>query len=156
MKRILLSLIVCLAASTSLLFAGADKSSVGQKMPNFRLNDIQGRADLASGKAVIVEFWQTTCDACGQSIPRLKQLNAKYKGKGLDLVTITNENGSVVRNFLKSNAIDYNVARDGGTLFKRFGIRTIPHAVLVNKTGEIVWEGHPMALRDAEIEQVLK
>jgi hypothetical protein len=36
------------------------------------------------------------------------------------------------------------------------GVNGIPHAFLVNKSGEIVWEGHPNRLRDEDIEKILE
>jgi hypothetical protein len=36
------------------------------------------------------------------------------------------------------------------------GVTGIPRAFLVNKDGKIVWEGHPMQLREEEIEKILE
>jgi hypothetical protein len=33
---------------------------------------------------------------------------------------------------------------------------SIPHAFLVHKSGEIVWQGHPNRLTDADIEKILE
>jgi hypothetical protein len=53
--------------------------------------------------------------------------------------------------------MDYAVATDtGGRLNEKMGVNGIPHAFLVNKSGEIVWEGHPNRLRDEDIEKILE
>jgi hypothetical protein len=36
------------------------------------------------------------------------------------------------------------------------GVSSIPTAFLINKSGEIVWEGHPGKLADADIEKILE
>jgi hypothetical protein len=57
---------------------------------------------------------------------------------------------------MKKTPMDYPVAHDGGgKLSGKFGISGIPHAILVNKSNEIVWEGHPMSLAEAEIKKIL-
>lgn len=53
--------------------------------------------------------------------------------------------------------MDYHTAFDrGGSFGKQFKITGIPHAVLVDKTGKIVWEGHPMALDEKQVSKLLK
>jgi hypothetical protein len=53
--------------------------------------------------------------------------------------------------------MDYPVATDtAGRLGEKLGVESIPTAFLVDKSGKIVWEGHPMSLTDADIEKVLQ
>ena len=69
----------------------------------------------------------------------------------------TAEANAVIRKFQKEVPMDYAVATDtGGRLNEKMGVSGIPQAFLVNKSGEIVWEGHPMKLRDEDIEQILE
>jgi len=52
--------------------------------------------------------------------------------------------------------MDYNVAiNTPGSTFEQFGVTAIPTAFLVNKSGKIVWTGHPMELSETEIQSVL-
>jgi len=53
--------------------------------------------------------------------------------------------------------MDYAVATDtGGRLNEKMAVSGIPTAFLVNKSGEIVWEGHPNRLTNADIEKILE
>ena len=53
--------------------------------------------------------------------------------------------------------MDYPVATDkDGRLSEKMGVDGIPTAFLVNKAGEIVWEGHPMQLTDEDIAKILE
>ncbi|MEX1111422.1 MAG: hypothetical protein WEB31_06440 [Chthoniobacterales bacterium] len=62
-----------------------------------------------------------------------------------------------LRQFQREVPMDYAVATDtGGRLNEKMGVSGIPHAFLVNKSGEIVWEGHPMRLPDEDIEKILE
>jgi thioredoxin-related protein len=73
------------------------------------------------------------------------------------VIGLTDESNQVIRNFTKAVPIEYFAATDrNGKLNKHFGVQGIPHALLVDKTGKIVWEGHPSSLNDAEIAKVLE
>jgi len=109
------------------------------------------------GKPMIVEFWATWCPPCRASIPHLNEIYAKYKDKGLQIVGITDEDRAKIKKFEKEVPIEYAVGLDAnGKYAKPFGIQGIPHAVLVDKTGKVVWEGHPMSLKESQIEELLK
>jgi len=157
-KKLTVGLCVTLAVAfaASQVLARAAKSNVGQTLPPLKLKMLQGNANF-TGKPLIVEFWATWCPPCRKSIPHLNEVYAKYKAKGLEIVGVTNEESDTVRAFMKTMPMNYNVAHDaGGSLGKKFGVTGIPHALLVNRQGQIVWEGHPLSLSDAEIEKVLK
>ncbi len=129
---------------------------VGQKLPGASLNFMDKTPDW-KGKPVLLEFWATWCPPCRKSIPHLNEVFAKYKDRGLMVIGVTDEDDATVRKFRKSVPMDYHVAIDnGGQLSEKMGISGIPHAFLVNKAGEIVWEGHPVDLTDADIEKILE
>ena len=72
------------------------------------------------------------------------------------VVGITDENDNLVEKFMKQVPMEYSVAQDKGNDWgKQFGIQGIPHALLVDKTGKVVWEGHPMELKENEIDKIL-
>jgi thioredoxin-like negative regulator of GroEL len=52
--------------------------------------------------------------------------------------------------------MDYDVAiNTPQSVYQQFGIQAIPTAFLVDKSGKIVWTGHPMELSETEIQSVL-
>jgi thiol-disulfide isomerase/thioredoxin len=131
-------------------------SNVGKTVPAAQLDFVANKADTA-GKPYILEFWATWCGPCRQSIPHLNQVYAKFKDRGLLIVGVSDEEPALVKEFMKKLPMNYAVAIDAsGSLGTAFGIRGIPHALVVDKTGKIVWEGHPMELEDSTIEKVLK
>jgi thiol-disulfide isomerase/thioredoxin len=129
---------------------------VGQKLPNSTLNYVGSKPELA-GKPLLLEFWATWCPPCRKSIPHLNEIHAKYKDRGLMVVGVTDEPNALIKKFQKEVPMDYAVATDtGGRLNEKMGISGIPHAFLVNRSGEIVWQGHPNRLTDADIEKILE
>lgn len=129
---------------------------VGQPLPPLALDYLRDKPDF-SGKPMILEFWATWCPPCRKSIPHLNEIFNKYKDQGLVVIGVTSEEKSVVSTFLAETKMEYSPAIDaGGKLSEAFGITGIPHAFLVNKEGKIVWEGHPMALKESDLEGILK
>jgi len=43
----------------------------------------------ARGKVVLVDFWATWCEPCRDEMPKLVALEARYRARGLKLVTIS-------------------------------------------------------------------
>jgi cytochrome c biogenesis protein CcmG/thiol:disulfide interchange protein DsbE len=129
---------------------------IGHKLPSSTLNFVGSKPDM-DGKPLLLEFWATWCPPCRTSIPHLNEIHAKYKDRGLLVVGVTDEPNAVIKKFQKEVPMDYAVATDtGGRLNEKMGISGIPHAFLVNKSGEIVWQGHPNRLTDADIEKILE
>lgn len=117
----------------------------------------KGKDPVLTGKPLIVEFWATWCPPCRTSIPHLNELYKKYQEKGLEIIGVTKEDSATVAKFVKDIPIDYNVAFDSNGKFgKPFGIKGIPHAMILDREGKVVWEGHPMSMPEKEIEAVLK
>jgi thiol-disulfide isomerase/thioredoxin len=127
----------------------------GQQLPALALS-YMGKQPELTGKPLLVEFWATWCPPCRKSIPHLNQIYAKYKAQGLQIVGITDEDETTVKKFQKQIPMDYNVAiNTPGSIYEQFGIKAIPTAFLVDKSGKIVWTGHPMELSETEIQSVL-
>jgi thiol-disulfide isomerase/thioredoxin len=107
------------------------------------------------GKIVVVEFWATWCPPCRASIPHLVALHKKHAGKGVVIVSLTQEDKGAVKGFVKANKMIYAIggkSSSGG----RYGVRGIPAAFIVDPEGKIAWTGHPMGGLDRALEQQLK
>jgi len=146
---------VALSLSASITSCAAPSDWVGKELPALGVEYLGTKPDF-KGKPVIVEFWATWCPPCRTSIPHLNEINKKFKDKGLSVIGITDETKEVVEKFQKSTPMEYHVAVGGAAIQKKFGINGIPHAFVVGKDGKIVWEGHPMSLKDSDIEKALK
>ncbi len=130
------------------------------------------------GKIYVVEFWATWCGPCKQSIPHLTELAKKYAGKATFTgVSVYEKNapvgefqnyGDKVDAFVKEwgDKMAYNVAWDGEeakgdettmarTWMEAAGQNGIPASFIVDRTGTIVWIGHPMAGLDEALGQVI-
>ena len=129
---------------------------VGRPLPPLKLDYFGAPPELA-GHPVVLEFWATRCGPCVANIPHLNELQAKFKDAGLVVVGVSNEKRAVVEAFRKKTAMGYFVAMDPDRSLKgRMGVTGIPHSFLADKTGKIIWHGHPYYLTEAQIAAALK
>jgi thiol-disulfide isomerase/thioredoxin len=150
-----LLLVFVISFVAPLLFAQPDSSLVGTAMPDLKVEFLD-KAPATSGKPLLVEFWATWCPPCRDSIPHLNEIHEEFKAKGLVVIGITDEKEQTVRSFQKDLPMNYSVGIDAtGALGTKLGVQGIPHAFLVDKSGKIVWAGHPMALQASDIKSIL-
>jgi len=124
-----------------------DTGSSGPKAPEIQaaywLNtDPLSLADLR-GKIVVLEFWATWCPPCRTTIPHLVKMYNKYKGKGVTFVSLTNEPRQKVEPFAEKMGMVYPIG-GGSPTGRTYGVRGIPHAFIIDPSGHVVWQGHPM------------
>ena len=110
-----------------------------------------GEVDFAAleGRVVVVEFWAVWCGPCRRSIPHLNELWEAHKDDGLHIMGLTALDGrqtqQQIDDFVAEN-ITYpvGVLSDMSTL-QNYGVRGIPHAVVVGRDGQVRWRGNPLS-----------
>ena len=104
------------------------------------------------GRVVLLNFWVFTCYNCTNTVPSLVDFDRKYRQQGLTLAGIhtpefppyagEHDRGNVER-ALKKYGIEYPVAQDNDTrTWDLYGIRYWPSFVLIDKRGDIRYEGY--------------
>ncbi len=89
-------------------------------------------------------------------MPHLNELSEKFSDKGLSILGVTGEGKGPTEKWIADKGAHYPYAYDKGGKFQRaMGVSGIPHSVLVDATGKIVWEGHPGSLKESDIEAAL-
>jgi thiol-disulfide isomerase/thioredoxin len=94
------------------------------------------------GKVVVVEFWATWCGPCVKGIPRLNKLHDDYAGKGLAILTFTDQSRKGIENFMGQTPTKYVVGA-GSELASEYGVDGLPHAFVIGRDGKLLWEGDP-------------
>ena len=146
-RIILITTLVALAIlSTSGRADGATR--VGEGAPRLNITnwltpDPPSGTSL-QGRVLVVEFWATWCKPCVQSIPHMVELTNKYADKGVIFIGISRDKSAGdVRTFLKQSDINYHIAMDTG-ISDSFSFRGIPTAFVIDSSGKLAWQGHPM------------
>lgn len=67
---------------------------IGRKYTDFAIEDSAGNSYMLSDfvgkdKYVLVEFWASYCEGCRMDIPKLKEVYAKYKDRGVEFMSVT-------------------------------------------------------------------
>jgi thiol-disulfide isomerase/thioredoxin len=115
--------------------------------------DVNGKSvDFAAlkGKYVLIDFWGSWCAPCRASHPHLKELYAKYKEKGFEIIGVSQEHAETAeeRRKLWTDAI----AKDGINWLqvmnnenlekfdavKEFGVLAFPTKILLDRDGNII------------------
>lgn len=65
------------------------------------------------GRVYVVEFWATWCVPCVASMPHLAALQAKYLNKGVQIISISDEDAETVQSFLKTPVRSSRPESDG-------------------------------------------
>jgi len=116
------------------------------KIADFRLNDLSGKsvryAEVKGKKVTVLDFWATWCKPCTQAIPKLVQLQARYRDQGVQILGINVDgvrNLNKVRPMASSLEISYPVLLDVNSQVRAdLKVTAMPTILLVNENDEIV------------------
>jgi thiol-disulfide isomerase/thioredoxin len=166
-KNAVLTLGIIALLTFPIIAGAAEKDNtprIGMKAP--ALEGLQwikgGPVKMERGSIYVVEFWATWCPPCRKSIPHLTKVQAEFKDKGVTIIGVSDETPDKVKPFVaeKGDEMDYVVAispdRHVHKIYmEAFKVRGIPNAFIIDKTGTLVWQGHPMAGMDQVLAQVV-
>jgi thiol-disulfide isomerase/thioredoxin len=114
MRSIKLSGLMMIAAALMLSTAGA---VAGSSLPKLKLKDLNGQkenlqADQDQAKIIVLNFWATWCGPCNEEMPMLVQEQAKYKGRGVQVIGVSLDKSSdegKVRDFIAKYHINFPI-----------------------------------------------
>ncbi|QDT13292.1 TlpA disulfide reductase family protein [Planctomycetes bacterium K23_9] len=131
-------------------------------------------------KVYVVEFWATWCGPCIMSMPHLAETQKKYRGRGVQIISISDESLDEVESLLSQEHPQAGKGKGAPAAGSTFADITsayclttdpdrsvhesymeaanqngIPTSFIVGKSGQVEWIGHPMEM-DAPLEAVVE
>jgi len=116
---------------------------IGNRPPNFTLQDLQGRTvELGSfsGKVIFINFWATWCAPCRAEMPAMERLYQDFKDKDFIMLAISEdlEGKPVVKPFVEEFKFTFPILLDPDLAINdRYEVRGIPTTFLIDKKGAI-------------------
>lgn len=127
----------------------ANATAKGAVIPAFEAQDINGKtfnSRKLEGKYLLIDFWGSWCQPCRASHPELKAIYEQYKPKGLEILGIAFESGTMenqLKQWKKAIAEDqinwmHVLNTTENNLVKLFGVSSYPTKILVDPKGNIL------------------
>ena len=92
-------------------------------------------------KVVLVNYWTSRCDSCGQIMSELEQLSAEYRGRGLVVLNVNHgETPQTVEAYLASRSQTSSptqLADHSGQAAQGVGVLRVPAVILYRNQGEV-------------------
>ena len=113
------------------------------------LYDLEGNLHHLSelkGKYLLLDFWSSGCGPCIMAIPEMGELQQKY----VDKLTIVSLSSDTEKTWKAASARhkmiwkNWSDKKQTGGLYAQYGVRGIPHYVLISPEGKMVdtWSGY--------------
>ena len=112
--------------------------------------------ETSKQKLFMIEFWATWCGPCITVSDYLDVLQEQYIND-LYILSLSEETPETVKKFLNrrptrfATAIDYD-----GETFKKYGVKDLPFAVLLDADANIVWQGNPANLNNYDLGRFIR
>lgn len=133
--------------------SSVEATAIGKPAIPINKTDINGNPvnlETLKGKYVLLDFWGSWCGPCRASFPHLKELYAKYKPEGFEILGIAleqsdqlDENIATWKKTVKEDNLPWlqvldNQDREKFDAVKSYGVTAFPTQLLLDKDGKIM------------------
>ena len=141
--------------STAVAGHGGDHAKLGEKAPDFTLQDFDGNSHTLSsyvedGKTVVLEWFNPACPYAVMHYDKQTTMNdlaGEYGSKNVVWLSVNSSNElhpghTKTAEMAKEWGINHPVLDDAdGKVGTMYGAKTTPHMFIINKDGVLVYDG---------------
>ena len=136
-----------------LIFSSAAPLLSGQKVEYFKVPDLEKILNSREDKLYVVNFWATWCPPCRHEVPLLVSTYERSHAAGVEIVGISlDKDRSALLEFIRQNGVVWPQYFDGkgwdNNISRRFGVKSIPDTILVDRQGIV----RHLGLRGADLD----
>ncbi len=134
----------------------------GALAPDFVQNDPDGKPINLSdfkGKYVLVDFWASWCGPCRRENPHVVKLYNKYHDKGFEVLGVSlDKRKEPWLKAIEKDKLPWSHVSDlkgwGNEVAAMYGVKSIPHTVLLDKEGRIIARNLRSNTLDIELKKI--
>jgi peroxiredoxin len=121
--------------------------AVGQKAPDFTMNDVDGNPVTLSSKLgsklLLVDFWAAWCGPCRQENPNIVKVYKEFNKKGFDVFGVSlDQNKEDWVKAIADDKLTWSHVSDlqywSNSAAKLYAVNSIPASFLLDETGTII------------------
>jgi thiol-disulfide isomerase/thioredoxin len=118
-------------------------ASKGHEAPNFALSTPDGKIVRLSdyrGKAVLINFFGTTCVPCREESPHLVEMQRRNAARGFEIIGIDvyGSSNDAIEKYRKDFGTTYVLVHGNDTVGDQYGVGELPVSYFLNAKGTVV------------------
>jgi thiol-disulfide isomerase/thioredoxin len=144
-------------------FAKSQEIEVGQTAINYPLHIVPTKGKIKTvlakekrGSIIVLQWWASKCEGSEDALILFNHIAGKYK-KDILFYAVSNDRLKNIQDFQTKNNFPFGFLRDNIQYRNKFfPAGSASHLVIINKTGDCIYRGHPSVLTEALIDSLLK
>lgn len=151
-------LLVALIVAVAIPAMCGDKTASAGNAPDFDFSGPNNKSYQLSDlrdHVVVLDFWQSWCPACRNSLPALQSLNNEMRDEDVLFLGVDDEDRTTISQYSKRLGLHFfTISDDNDEIAKAYDVESIPLTVIIGRDGRVIdtvegFEGSEDRVREA-------